>query len=61
MTDISILLLAFTVFFVMGYTTTTSLLVEIDDGVAKDADRSTGIETGILRQSNILNSDIIRA
>ena len=44
MKNISILLLAFTVFFVMNYTTTTYILVEIDDGVVKDADRSTGIE-----------------
>ena len=42
MKDISILLLAFTVFVVMGFTTTKYLLVEVDDGDVKDADRSTG-------------------
>ena len=47
MKGISILLIALTVFFVMGHTTTTYLLVEIDDGVVKDADRSTGIATCI--------------
>ena len=47
MKGISILLIALTVFFVMGHTTTTYLLVEIDDGVVKDADRSTGIGTYI--------------
>ena len=44
MKDISILSLAITLFLVMGYTTTKYLLVEVDDGVVKDADRSTGIE-----------------
>ena len=47
MKDISILLLAFTVFVVMGFTTTKYLLVEVDDGVVKDADRSTGMENYI--------------
>ena len=42
MKDVSILLLA-SVFFAMGHTTTKYLLVEVDDGVVKDADRSTGI------------------
>ena len=37
-----ILHLALTVFVVMGFITTKYLLVEVDDGDAKDADRSTG-------------------
>ena len=41
MKDVSILLLA-SVFFAMGQTTTKYLLVEVDDGDVKDADRSTG-------------------
>ena len=44
MKDISILLLAFTASFVMGHVTTKYLLFEIDDGVVKDVDRSTGSE-----------------
>ena len=37
-----ILHLALTVFVVIGFTTTKYLLVEVDDGDVKDADRSTG-------------------
>ena len=44
MKDISILSLALTLFVVMGYTTTKYFLVEVDDGVVKVTDRSTGIK-----------------
>ena len=42
MKNTSILLLAFTVFFVMGHTTTKYFLVKVDDGVVKDAYRLIG-------------------